>query len=156
MYVQLFTCLGSVCILWACMDALIRPPMSHYQVGLGLGFGGLSRIMQYQGMGALGFYALTVPMATAAAVDDATSQMLQQQQPQVSAQDRLGHTLPLLHSDTPINREAIAECVASKVATGKRYRNKNEYKEFNLDYGDAALEVFHSLSLLDLKKIDYN
>jgi hypothetical protein len=43
--------------------------------------------------------------------------------------------------------------VLDKVKNGKRFRNKNEYKEFNLDYGDAALEVFHSLSLQDIKKI---
>jgi hypothetical protein len=125
------------------------------RVGIGvaawLGLGGdASRFMQFQGLGALGLLALTVPMAAASAVD-ATLHM----RPQVTAQDRLGHTLPLLFSDTPINREAIADCVRTKIVSGKRYRNKNEYQEFNLDYGDAALEVFHSLSLLDLKKIDY-
>lgn len=52
-----------------------------------------------------------------------------------------------------INRDAITTCVLDKVKNGKRFRNKNEYKEFNLDYGDAALEVFHSLSLQDIKKI---
>ena len=54
-----------------------------------------------------------------------------------------------------VDVHAINDCFRNLVETGKRYRRKNEYKEFHLDYGDAALEIFHSLSLYDLKRIDH-
>ncbi len=63
--------------------------------------------------------------------------------------------LPPLSAGYKVNQVAIADCVKNRIETGKRYRKKNEYKEFHLDYGDAALETFHSLSLDDMKRIDY-
>ena len=64
-------------------------------------------------------------------------------------------SLPPLSEGYKVNQVAIADCVKNRIETGKRYRKKNEYKEFHLDYGDAALETFHSLSLDDMKRIDY-
>ena len=58
-------------------------------------------------------------------------------------------------SNRKVDMHAISECVQYKTISGKNYRKKNEYGEFHVDYGDAALEVFHTLSLSDMKAIEY-
>jgi len=54
-----------------------------------------------------------------------------------------------------IDIDSVKQCVEDRIASGKRYRRKNEEEMFHLDFGDAALEVFHAMSVNDLKQIEY-
>lgn len=51
--------------------------------------------------------------------------------------------------------EESRKCVEEREASGRRYKRKTDERPFNIEFGDPAIEVFHVLSLMDMKRIEY-
>jgi hypothetical protein len=60
----------------------------------------------------------------------------------------------LLHTAEELLEES-KRCVRAKVESGKKYKRTTDGDSFDLNFGDPLIEVFHALSIMDMRTIDY-
>lgn len=60
----------------------------------------------------------------------------------------------LVHQEAELLEES-KKCVETKEISGRKYKRRVDEGPLSLDYGDPAIEVFHVLSLMDMKRIEY-